>query len=146
MRRRAELHQPALARRHERFHVALKRRLERLRGRPFRMLWRQNLHAIEDEGQLSVHRVFDPQGAIVVERRDALGRRHEIRPALLGDAGHEAGDCLFARAVVPRRQRAIRRRRLRQRRPGQKRPGNCRKHCQSREQRPTADPKEGRFL
>ena len=59
----------------------------------------------EHERQLGVHRMFHPQGPIIVECRDAPGGRHEVGPALLGDARNEAGDRLFVGAVVPRWQR-----------------------------------------
>ena len=82
MRRRHDLQQALLAGRRERLHVAFEQRLERLLGLPLRMLRRQRLDAIEREGELEIDRLLGPQRAVVVEGGDALGRRHEIRPAL----------------------------------------------------------------
>ena len=78
-------------------------RLERLLVLPVRILRRQRLDAVEDEGELDVHRLLDPQRAVVVEGGDALIHRHEVRPALGGDTRDEGGDRLFRRAVVPGR-------------------------------------------
>jgi hypothetical protein len=46
--------------------------------------------------------MFHPQRPVIVERRDALSWRNEIRPALLCDPGNELNDRSFARTVVPR--------------------------------------------
>ena len=59
------------------------------------------LHAIERESQLGVHWMFHPQGPVIIERRDAFGGWHEVRPALLRDAANESDDRLFVCAVVP---------------------------------------------
>jgi hypothetical protein len=91
-----------LARRCEGFHVPFQHRLERLRFLPFRVQRRQYLHPIEGESQLDVNRMLDPQGPVVVEGRDALGRRHEIRAALPTDSGNEIGDCPLGYPFVPR--------------------------------------------
>ena len=59
--------------------IALEQRGERFLGFPFRMLRCQRLHAIEREVELDGHRLLAPQRAVVVERGDAFGRRHEVR-------------------------------------------------------------------
>ena len=87
---------------------------------PFRMLRRQRLHAIEDERQLDVHRLFDPQRAVVVERRDALIRRHEVRPpcvvtretnvvmdCLVAPSFHDGSGSACACAAAPLRPNAV---------------------------------------
>ena len=48
-----------------------------------------SLHAIECESQLSGPGLLHPQGAVVVERSDALGGRHEIRRTLSRHSGYE---------------------------------------------------------
>src|SRR5262249_19797422 len=42
-----------------------------------------------------------PQSAVLIERGDALSRRHELRAALSGRRFHELDDRLLRRAVVP---------------------------------------------
>ena len=79
----------------------------------FGLLWRQRLHTVEDEGELDIHRLLDPQRAVVVERGDALVGRHEVGPALRGDARDEVSDGFLRRAVVPGRQRVGLRRGMR---------------------------------
>ena len=114
MSRRDQLHHAVLAGFGQRLHVAFDRCLERLLVLPLRMLGRHRLDAVEREGQLEVHRLLGPQRAVVVEGGDALGGRHEIRPALPRNAGDEIDDRLLGGAVVPRRQRVglrLRRRR-----------------------------------
>ena len=84
-----ELHQPLLAGGGQRLQVAVEHGLERLLVLPVRVLRRERLDAVEDEGELDVHRLLDPQRAVVVEGRDALSRRHEVRPALCRHARDE---------------------------------------------------------
>ena len=72
------------------------------------MLRRERLDAVEREEQLEIHRLLGPERAVVVERRDALGDRHEVRRAFLGDFRHEVHDRLLRLAVVPGRQRVVR--------------------------------------
>ena len=102
---RDQLDQALFAGRGQRLHVAVQHRLERLLGLPAGVLRRQRLDAVEHEGELDVHRLLDPQRAVVVEGGDALVGRHEVRSALRGDAGDESRDRRFGRAVVPGRQR-----------------------------------------
>ena len=49
----------------------------------------QRRHALEDIHHLRVHRMLDPQRAVLVEGGDALGRRHEVRAALRDGRLHE---------------------------------------------------------
>ena len=132
MRHRHQLDQSLFAGSGQRLHVAVQHRLERLLGLPFRMLRRQRLDAVEHEGELDVHRLLDPQRAVVVEGRDALIRRHEVGPALRRDARDEIGDRRLGRAVVPGRQRVGLR--LRRRRWWSEARQRARKHRQGREQ------------
>ena len=50
------------------------------------------LITIERKGQLYVHWLLDPEHAVVVEGRDTLIDRHEVRPALLAAAVGAAVD------------------------------------------------------
>jgi hypothetical protein len=108
MRRQQQLHHALLARRAQRLHVAVEHRLERLRRLPFRVLRRQGLHPGECEGELEVDRLLRPERAVVVERRDALLRRHEPGVGTIGDFLDERDNALFGSPVVPRRQRRVR--------------------------------------
>jgi hypothetical protein len=86
------------------FQVALQGRLVGLCPLPLRVLWRKGLHPIQDEGELHVHGLLGPEGAVVVEHGDAFGGRHVIRPALLRHLGDETENGLFGGAGVPGRQ------------------------------------------
>ena len=83
VRLRHQLEQALLARRRDRGQVAGERRLERLAPRPLRVRGRQLLHAVEREGELYVHRLLGPEGAVVVEDGDALGGGDEPGRTLL---------------------------------------------------------------
>ena len=102
---RDDFDQPLFAGSRQRLHVAVEHRRERLLGLPLRMHRCHGLHAVECEGQLHVHRLLDPERAVIVEGRDALVDRHEVRPALRRDARDEVEDRRFGRAVVPGRER-----------------------------------------
>ena len=62
-------------------HVTAESSLEGLRRRPFRMLRRERLDAIEGEGELGVDRVFDPERPVIVERGNPRIGRNELRAA-----------------------------------------------------------------
>jgi len=94
--------------------VAGEQPLERLLCLQCRILRRHRLGAIEREGKLEIERLFGPQRAVIVECRDALLGRHEVRPALRGHARDKVGDGFFRCAVVPGRKRVV----LRERRAG----------------------------
>jgi len=102
MRRRRDFEQALLAARHERRLVACEHGRERLLCLPFGVLRRERLDAVEREGELVIHWLLAPQGAIVVEGGDTLGRRNEIRAALGRQAGDEIGDGCLHRVFVPR--------------------------------------------
>src|SRR5262249_23689554 len=67
---------------------------------------RDPLEAVDD---LRVNRVLDPQRAVLVERRDALLRRHEFRVGAIGRGLNEMQDRLLRCPVIPRWQRIVRR-------------------------------------
>ena len=89
---------------------------------PLGMLRRERLHAVEREEELEIHRLLGPERAVVVERGDALGGRHEVGRAFLRHLLDEGDDGFLRRAVVPRRQRI-----------GGLR--DCRRECQHAKQR-----------
>jgi hypothetical protein len=105
MRHRHELNEPFLAGCGQGLHVPVQHRLKRLLALPVRVLRRERPDAIEDEGELDVHRLLDPHGPVVVEGGDAVIHGHEVRPALIGDARDKRGDRLFSRPLVPGRKR-----------------------------------------
>ena len=73
------------------FHVALEQRGEGFLVLPFRMLGCERLDTVEREEDLEIHRLFGPQGAVVVEHGDAFSGWHEV-----------GGACL--RYLLPRRR------------------------------------------
>ena len=83
------------------FHVAPEQRGERLLRFPFRMPGRKLPDAIQHEEELEVHRLLGPERAVVVEDRDAFGRRHKVRPAVLRHLRDEVRDGFLCRPVVP---------------------------------------------
>ena len=92
MRHRDDFDHSFFAGSRQRLQVAVQHRRERLPSLPFRMHGRKNLHAIECEGQLHIHRLLDPECAVVVESRDALLGRNEEGPALRCDARDKIED------------------------------------------------------
>ena len=94
-------HQRGLAASEGALEVALEQRGKRLLVLPLRVLRRKRLHAVKGKQELEIQRLLGPECAVVVEHGDALGRRHEIGRALLGNFRHEVHDGLFGLAVVP---------------------------------------------
>ena len=82
--------------------------LERLDLRQFRLRLDQRRDALQAIHHLRIHRMLDPQRAVLIERGDALLGRHELRAGLLGRGLDEFHDGLLGRAVVPRSQRSVR--------------------------------------
>ncbi|MNT06151.1 hypothetical protein D3C72_1408050 [compost metagenome] len=107
MRHANNLQQAFLAGGRQRLAVAFQRGLVGLFRLPFRVLRRHYLQFVHGEDQLEVHRLLAPQGAVVIEHRDAVDRRHVVRPALFGDRVHEVQDGLARRPLVPGRQRRL---------------------------------------
>jgi hypothetical protein len=75
--------------------------LERLALVQRRVFGRQFLHPVKEKEKLCLERLLAADGAIVVERGDALGWQHEIRPTLFCNARDKVEDGRFGRAVVP---------------------------------------------
>ena len=85
--------------------IALEQRGERLLALPLRVLGCKGLHAIQSECQLKIHRLLRPEGAVVIEGRDALGGRYEIGGACRCHLFHEFDYGLLGFAIVPGRKR-----------------------------------------
>jgi len=111
--------------------------LERLHARKFRFGLDHRRHALQAIDHLRIHRVLDPDRAVLVESGDALLGRHELRACPVRGGAHEVEDRLLRRPVVPRAQRVSRGLRLRRR--GKENLGQCRSHGQCREQHAAAD-------
>jgi hypothetical protein len=100
------------------------------------------LDAIEDEGELDVHRVLAPQRSVVIEGGDTLIHGHEVRSALRCNARDKIGDRSLRRAVVPGRQWIGLGLHLCG--CGAERTDQSGEHGQAREQKPPAELIEGR--
>jgi hypothetical protein len=87
------------------FHIAFEQRGERLLGLPLRMLGRKRLYVVEREKQVDVQRLLSPQRAVMIERGDALVRRHKVGLPFLRHLCHEFDDRLFGLAILPGRKR-----------------------------------------
>ena len=73
-----DLQEAWLAARGDSLHVALEHAFERLLLVPLGMLWGERLHPVKGEGYLEVDGLLRPERAVVVERGDPLGGRHEV--------------------------------------------------------------------
>ena len=104
MRHRDDFDQSLFTGSRQRLQVAVQHRRERLLGLPVRMHGRKRLHPVECKGQLDIHRLLDPERAVIVEGRDALLDRHEERPALRRDPRDKIEDRSLGRPLVPGRQ------------------------------------------
>ncbi|MNJ34819.1 hypothetical protein D3C77_295440 [compost metagenome] len=85
--------------------VTFKDRLERLLGFPLWVLRGQALDFIQGKLHLEVHWLLAPQGAVIVEHRDAFSHRHIILAAFYADGADKLLDGLARGPVVPGRQR-----------------------------------------
>src|SRR5262245_1725445 len=103
MGRKGQLDDGLLAEAVQRLHVPLEQGLERLTVFQYRILGCELLHPIHQEKALHLDRLLAPERPVVVERRDPLGRRHEVA-ALLGHPRDEVEDRGFRRAVIPGRE------------------------------------------
>ncbi|MNI93332.1 hypothetical protein D3C73_1512650 [compost metagenome] len=74
-------------------------------GFPFWVLRRQTLDFIQGELHLEIDRLLTPQGAVIVEHRNAFSRRHILLAAFGSDGTDKLLDGLARGAVVPRRHR-----------------------------------------
>jgi hypothetical protein len=86
-------------------HVTPQERGEGLLVLPLGTMGGHRLHAVEGEQDLEVERLLRPERAVVVERGDALGGRHEVGRTRLRDALDERDDGLLRSRVVPRGER-----------------------------------------
>lgn len=98
---RDQLQETPVAARRQGFHIPVQHRLERLSLAPLRMRRRERLHAVQGKGELDVHRLLDPEGSVVVERRDALLGRDVVWAGRVGHRLDELDDALLGGPVVP---------------------------------------------
>ncbi|MCY1382926.1 hypothetical protein D9M69_710000 [compost metagenome] len=68
------------------------------------MLRGEALDLVQGEQHLEVHGLLAPQGAVVVEHRDALGRGNVVLAALVRHGADEGEDGRARGTVLPRRQ------------------------------------------
>lgn len=105
MGRHNEFHNAFLSGGHYGFHVAFENTLEGLRCLPLRMAGGELLDAVESEGELNVHGLLNPKGAIVIEGGYAFFNGNKVGRPFLGDFFDEGDDGFLGGRVVPRRQR-----------------------------------------
>ena len=86
-------------------HIAFECRLHHRVGGEFRLVRCAPLELVEHERRLERHRRLGPQRPVVVEHRDPVGLRHEVRAVRCGDPAHEVDDGRLGGGVVPLRQR-----------------------------------------
>jgi hypothetical protein len=58
---------------------------------------------VQRKDQLRVYGLFGPQGAVIVEHRDAIPLGDKVRRASIGDGGGELHDRLLRRCLTPAR-------------------------------------------
>ena len=71
---------------------------------PLRFLGQSAFEFVQREGQLERHRIFRPEGAVIVEDRDTLGRWDKVAGTVAGNFGDEVDDGFFGVGVLPRGQ------------------------------------------
>ena len=82
-------------------HVFLVDGLERLAVAQLRLFGRRLADGAQAVLELDVQRFLQPQRAVVVERGDALGGRHKVRPTRRGHFRDKVEDGALGGAVVP---------------------------------------------
>src|SRR6266404_3539515 len=83
MAHRHDLHEALLTRSEQRLLVARKHSCEGLLLFTFWMLRGERLYPVNGEGELEINRLLGPERTVIVERRDALFDRHEVRRPFL---------------------------------------------------------------
>ena len=81
---------------------------ERLLALPLGVLRGKGFDLVQRKEGLRIVRLLDPEGAVVVEHRDAVLLRHELVAPFLRHRGDEIEDGLLVGAVVPGRKRILR--------------------------------------
>jgi hypothetical protein len=75
--------------------------LEGLRHLPLGTLRSKPADVIEDDGEPRVHRLLDPQRAVIIEQRNAVGDAYVLRASLRRRAVGEINDRGFCSAIIP---------------------------------------------
>ena len=73
----------------------------------FRFRLHHRRHPLQAVHHLGVHRVGDPQRAVLVEGGQAGLGRHELGAGLVGGGFHEVENGLLGRPLVPGRERVL---------------------------------------
>ena len=81
--------------------------LERLNVFQFRFFFHERTDPVKAIHHLGIHRMLDPERAVLVERGDAFLGRDKIRAAGFRGRFDKVHDGLFRRAVVPRGKRVL---------------------------------------
>ena len=86
---------------HQRRQIAREQRLDHRVVCQRRLGRRPSANPVHGEGGLKGNRIFGPQGAVIVEDGDSLGRGHMVGRGLVAHAGDVGEDGLLGGAVVP---------------------------------------------
>jgi hypothetical protein len=73
----------------------------------FRLSFDQRRHALQAKHHLRIHRMLDPERAVLVKGRDAFLGRDKIRAASFGGGFDKVYDGLLGRALRPRGERIL---------------------------------------
>jgi hypothetical protein len=75
--------------------------LKRLDLCELRLLLHDRRHAVQAIDDLGVHRVLDPERAVLVEGGNALFWRYKLWARVVGGCVYELDDCLFGGTIIP---------------------------------------------
>ncbi len=84
-----------------RFSVVGENRLERLALFPFGMLRRKLVHSSERKHRLSIQRMFDPKGSILIESGNSIVGLDVLAAGLVSHLFDKGNDRLLRRTIVP---------------------------------------------
>jgi hypothetical protein len=62
---------------------------------------------VDREGELSVQRLFCPQRAVIVEHRNTVRLRDEVRRVVIGNSGDEVHDRVLRGCLTPAWQAVV---------------------------------------
>ena len=88
-----------------RFVITDEHGLERFRGLPFGMLWRELAQAVKGKHGLPVQGMLGPKRAVLVKSSDTVLRLNKFRTRFCCGVFHEGKNGLLCGSVIPRRQR-----------------------------------------
>src|SRR6202044_3204986 len=88
-----------------RFTVVGENRFERLSLFPFGMLRRKLVQSSEGKHGLTIQRMFNPKGSILIERGDSIVGLDVLAAGLISHLFDKGNDRLLRRTIVPCRKR-----------------------------------------